>query len=44
MRDQEGAKHHIAQTGWCWPGFLDQHRPVRSIKEASRLFLSAKYN
>src|SRR5688572_32684166 len=32
--------HHIAQTGWCWPGNLDQHHPVRSSNEASRPFLS----
>ena len=32
--------HHLAQTGWCRPGFLDQHHPVRSSKEASRSFLS----
>src|SRR5688572_13242998 len=40
MRDPEEVEPPIVQTGWCWHGFLDQHHPVRSSKEASQPFLS----
>src|SRR5688572_1180769 len=44
LRDQLNREAILerAQTGWCWPGFLDQHHPVRSNKVAPRLLLMSR--